>query len=79
MAKRALWWALGVTLFVFVALPFAVGLWNTDENALRPPTGELVIMGLNVVIVFALTFTVAHAVERLRGRRSAHAQMRANR
>ena len=45
----------------------------------RAPTGELVIMGLNVVIVFALTFAVAYAVQRLRGRKSAHAQMRANR
>ena len=78
MAKRALRWALGATLFVFL-FPIAMGLLARDGSALVPPPGELVVMGIYVVVVFVLTFAVVYGVEWSRRRKAGGAQMRANR
>jgi drug/metabolite transporter (DMT)-like permease len=66
MAKRAALVALGITLIV-VLLP-VVFLREPGGNQLTPPVGELVVLGLSVVLVFAVTFAISYVVLRRRGR-----------
>ena len=62
MAKRAALWALGVVA-VLVLWPVVFGQADADENALVPPAGELWVAALFLVLVAALTFAVAYAVQ----------------
>jgi len=73
MAKSAALAAVRVTALL-VLLPFVL-VAAEGENALTPPAGELIVVGLSVVLVFAVAFAIAYAVRRQRRRD----QIRANR
>ena len=62
MAKHAGLWALGVVLALML-WPVAFGMLQNDGNALVPPAGELVVVALFLVLVAALTFAAAYAVQ----------------
>ena len=69
MAKRAGLWALGV-VFALLLWPVAFGMRDSDGTALVPPAGELIVGALFLVLVAALTFAVAYAVQWRRRRRN---------
>ena len=74
MAKRAALIALGVTLVV-VLWPFVFLRAEPGGNTLTPPAGELVVLGLSVVLLYAAAFAISYVVLRLR-RRGATADRR---
>jgi hypothetical protein len=61
--------ALSAVVTVVLAPLVFLGV-ETDGDALIPPAGELVVTGIYVVLIFALTFVVASVVQRRRRRPS---------
>ncbi|MGY2004187.1 hypothetical protein [Blastococcus sp. SYSU DS1024] len=77
MAKRAMAWAVGVTLLAF-GLPALLQVGREGSgDVLLPPAGELGILALSVVLVLGLTFLIAYGVQRWNRRRAG--QTRVNR